>query len=642
VARRAPANLPRSFAACRPRYNLRLRRKLLTAAYWAVPSLLCLILYWPGLLAWFQQDDFVWLNLPNQAHGWDGLLRTLFQPTVQGTWRPLSERVFFLLFGTLFGADALPYRIWVFLTQFANLVLLASVTTRLTRSRAAGFWAAILWVANSKLATVMSWTCEYILVLCAFFLLLALRFFLRYVETGERRFYIWTWAAFLTGFLAMESNVIFPLLVGSYTLLCARKYFKATLPFFAASAAYAVLHLVFAPNHGTGPYTIHIDGAIPATIWTYWRRTFEPVNLRYLTPFSPVAGTLQMAGCTAGLLAFTIYRAWRKQWLPLVLFAWYFIALGPVIPLRDHITDYYLTLPAMCLAILGAYALVSAWGRGAALKALSAVLVAAFLVQSLPVARRTADWYRRRAESQEALVMGVARAHELHPGKVILLDGVSDDLFWGAISQRPFLFLRIPDVYLAPGSEARISAHPELDDVSKFVLPAGEARRGLDAGDIVVYRAGQGPLKNITHRYEAPPEAASAEPRRIDMADPLVAGRLGPTWYPRESGFRWMPRTASVRLPGPRSAAEKLYVTAICPAAQLEKGPLEMTVTVNGVRLHPVRFTKGNVETTFAFALPPETVGKSEIGIAVEVSRTVRVGADRRDLGLAFGRFEIK
>jgi hypothetical protein len=26
----------------------------------------------------------------------------------------------------------------------------------------------------------------------------------------------------------------------------------------------------------------------------------------------------------------------------------------------------------------------------------------------------------------------------------------------------------------------------------------------------------------------------------------------------------------------------------------------------------------------------------------VEVSRTVRVGADTRDLGLAFGRFEIK
>src|ERR1035438_10514577 len=117
----------------------------------------------------------------------------LFQPTVQGTWRPLSERAFFLAFGALFESDALPYRVWVFLTMFANLVsdalpyrvwvfltmfanlaLLQSIAARMTRSRAAGFCAAILWVVNSKLATPMSWTCEYIQIACGFFLLLAL------------------------------------------------------------------------------------------------------------------------------------------------------------------------------------------------------------------------------------------------------------------------------------------------------------------------------------------------------------------------------------------------------------------------------------------------------------------------------------
>ena len=602
------------------------------------------MLYWPGLLAWFQQDDFVWLNLPNQAHGWHGLLRTLFAPTVQGTWRPLSERVFFLTFGWMFGADALPYRIWVFLTQFANLMLLASITRRLTGSRAAGFWAAILWVANSKLATVMSWSCEYILVLCGFFLLLAVHFFLRYVETSERRYYLWTWAAFLCGFLAMETNVVFPLLIGSYTLLCARKYFRTTLPFFAASAAYAMLHIILAPNHGTVPYAMHIDGAIPATVWTYWRRTFEPVNLRYLTPFSPVAGTLQMAACSVALLGFTLYQARRRQWLALVLLAWYGITLGPVIPLRDHITDYYLTLPAMCLAMLAGYALASAWRvdlpRKATPRVLSVVLAAAFLVQSLPVAWRSADWYRQRSETQRRLVMAVARAHDLHPGKVILLDDVSDDLFWGAISQRPFLFLRIPDVYLTPGSETRITPHDELDDVSKFVLPADETDRGLDDDNIVVYRAGQVPLKNITHKFEVP--AQSFGPPRIEMADPLVAPRLGPTWYPRENGIRWMPRTASVRMRGPRTAGQKLYMTAICPSEQLKQGPLEMTVTVDGARLAPVQFTRGNVDTTFAFALPAEAVGKSDIDITVELSRTARIGVDPRDLGLAFGRFEIR
>jgi len=631
------------FAHFAPRYNRPLRRKLVTAAYWAVPSILCLILYWPGLLAWFQQDDFVWLNLTNQAHGWDGWLRTLFEPTQQGTWRPLSERAFFLAFGAMFGSDALPYRIWVFLTMFANLALLQSITARMTRWRAAGFCAAILWLVNGKLATVMSWTCEYILVACGFFLLLALHFFLRYIETGERRYYIWTWAVFLTGFLAMETNIVFPALAASYALLCARRYFRRTLPFFAASAVYGILHLVFAPNQGTIPYTMHFDSAIPATLWTYWRRSFEPIGLRHLSPFAPVVGGLLMAACTLALLAFTVWQARRKQWLALVLFAWYLITLGPVVPLRDHITDYYLTLPAMCLAMLGGYALVWAWRQGAVWKAVSAVLVAGFVAQHAPVGRRIAEWYRERGEAQRALVLGVARAHELHPDKVILLDGVDDELFWGAIAQRPFLFLRIPDVYLTPGSEAAISPHPELDDVSKFVLPADEARSGLQRGQVVVYRAGAGPLLNITKQYVPPAGAAAASaPLRVDVSDPLATDYLGPGWYPVESGIRWMGRTASLRMPGPRTAGQRLYATAICPAAQLKSGPLPMTVAVDGVRLPPAPFTKGDGWSTFDFALPPESVGNGEINIAVEVSRTVRIGADRRDLGLAFGHFDIK
>jgi len=619
-----------------------LSRRFLAAACWAVPPLLCLALYWPGLLAWFQQDDFAWLNLPNQAHGWGGLLRALFAPTVHGTWRPLSERAFFLGFGALFGADALPYRIWVFLTQFANLALLASLTTRLTKSRAAGLWAAILWIANSKLATVMSWTCEYILVACAFFLLLALHLFVRYTETGERRFYLWMWAAFLTGFLAMETNLVFPLLAGSYALLCARKYFRPTLPCFAVSAAYGILHLLLAPNRGTQVYALHLDAAIPATFFTYWRRTFEPADVTYLTHLPALAATLEMAAATVALLAFTIYQARRRQWLALVFLAWYAFTLAPVLPLRDHIMDYYLTLPAMCLAMLAAHALVSAWRAGTAWRALSAALAAGFLLLSLPVAWSATDWYRRRSSEQQTLVMGVAHAHELHPGKLILLDGIDDEVFRSTISQRPFLFLNITDVYLTPGSEARITPEPGVD-ISKFVLSAEDTRRRLKNHEAVVYRAGKGPLKNITRQYLPPQDAEHASGQTsLDMGSPLVEDRLGPSWYERDAGFRWMPRTAKVHISGPRAAGAKLYLTGFCPITQLSKGPLGLTVTVDGIRLAPARFTKADTETTFAFDLPAETAGKSDLDITLEVSRTVRIGADRRDLGIAVSRLEIR
>jgi hypothetical protein len=129
---------------------------------------------------------------------------------------------------------------------------------------------------------------------------------------------------------------------------------------------------------------------------------------------------------------------------------------------------------------------------------------------------------------------------------------------------------------------------------------------------------------------------------RVDLGDPLVTERLGPGWYQPEPGIRWMGRTASLRMPGPRTANQRLYVTAICPAAQLENGALEVTVSVDGVRLPPARFTRGNPESTLVFGLPPQAVGKSEILIALEVSRTVRIGADQRELGLAVRQIEIK
>ena len=158
----------------------------------------------------------------------------------------------------------------------------------------------------------------------------------------------------------------------------------------------------------------------------------------------------------------------------------------------------------MALAMLGAYALVSAWRSSAAWKAVSVVLVLAYLALSMPMARLSAEWFRERSVAVKTLVMGVARAHELHPGKTILLDGIGDELFWGAIVHRPFLFIRVPDVYLAPGSEASITSHPDLGNISQYILPAAETRRGLASKQIVVYRAGEGPLRNITTRCQVP------------------------------------------------------------------------------------------------------------------------------------------
>ena len=99
------------------------------------------VLYWGGLTAWFQRDDFAMLSLRTLLANSRSLSWVLFAPVAQGTIRTLSER-----------------RAAAFLTFAAALVLLQEVCTKLTGSRAAGFWAAIFWLVNGALAIPLSWT----------------------------------------------------------------------------------------------------------------------------------------------------------------------------------------------------------------------------------------------------------------------------------------------------------------------------------------------------------------------------------------------------------------------------------------------------------------------------------------------------
>ena len=130
---------------------------LASVAYWAIPSLLCLALHWRGFTAWFRGDDFAWLGTGIYIQNFHDFVVAIFAPQAQGTIRPLSERLFFLVGFSLFGLDALPFKVVVFVTQFANLALVAWIGARLTGLRWAGFFAAIFWVLNASAILPLGW-----------------------------------------------------------------------------------------------------------------------------------------------------------------------------------------------------------------------------------------------------------------------------------------------------------------------------------------------------------------------------------------------------------------------------------------------------------------------------------------------------
>ncbi len=613
------------------------------AAWWLAPPLLCLLLYWRGFTAWFRADDFAWLGVGLYIRNFHDFLSAMFSPQAQGTIRPWSERAFFMAGFGLFGLDPLPFRIVIFATQFANLALVAWIGARITGLRAAGFWAAIFWVLNSSQIEPLGWTCVYNQVMCGFFLLLALHFLIKYVETGRERYNIYQWIAFLLGFGALELNLVYPAVAAGYTLLCipaplARKYFLRTLPMFGVSLVYVALHIAVAPLKA-GYYGMHFTGAMFRTLAKYWTWSIGPTFME--TPILVPTWLLPagVAVVSVALLGFLAARLRAGARAALFFLVWYLATIAPVLPLRDHQTEYYVFLPVIGLCWLGGWGVAEAWrsGTNAAAAATALAVLYAFLV--VPEAVATTNWNYRITMRVRNLVEGVAQAHELYPARSIMLDGIDSDLFWNGILDRPFRLFGVEHVYLAPGSERRIEAHPDLGNINDYILPGYLTARALERDELVVYDARGPRLRNITTAYAAMPRETRL-PQRVDAASPLTSYLLGPEWYPSDGDHRWIARRATLRLGGPSAAGQKLYLTGQCPDEQLRNGPLPVAVAVDGSPLQPANIQDPVFE--LAFALPDSLAGKPEMHVSVEVGRTFRPASDPRDLGVVFGVFEVK
>jgi hypothetical protein len=271
-------------------------------------------------------------------------------------------------------------------------------------------------------------------------------------------------------------------------------------------------------------------------------------------------------------------------------------------------------------------------------------MAALYLSTAVPVSRHAVHWALNRSLEARHLLLSVGHAQALHPGKIILLDGVSSELFWSAVADKPFPLVGAQEVYLAPGSEDHIRPSPGVLDVADHVIATGPMFQGLAENRLVVYRVGDGPLRNVTKSFTAlararwMPELA----RRVDVGQRLLSGQLGEGWYPIEGGYRWMGRTAIVRLPGPGSGNERLYVTGYASAETVSSGPVALSLYVDGAPFSNVEVSEPDARFDFSFPLPDALVGRPSVEVGLAVDRTFSPGGDPRQLGLAFGVISIR
>jgi hypothetical protein len=347
-----------------------------------------------------------------------------------------------------------------------------------------------------------------------------------------------------------------------------------------------------------------------------------------------------------GLAAFLVRRLLRRDWIPLVFLSWFLILLVPVLPLKDHVTSYYLTLPLIGTSMLGAYAVALAWKGPYYERGLAAALAVLYLANAVPVTRQMLRLRYERSEQARTLVGGVVTARELHPGKTILLTGVDNTLYWNAIHDGPFEALGIPDVYLAPGSERVIQPQPGDTNPSEHVLPAATVRRALANNAIEVYQAGGPRLKNITSRYaKAARSLEAGQPRRVDAGVAVQDEQFGSDWYTRSESFRWMPKRASLTIAGPLTPGERLYIRGGCVPEETRGGPLHLSVSANGAVLGTSEIRDCAQPVEFDYAFPPNLVGQPSVTVVLELDRTYRMpppAEDTREFGLYFGTFEVR
>jgi len=585
------------------------------------------VLYKHCLSAWFQQDDFAWLALRMRVHNAGDLIWALFSPFAQGTIRPLSERAFFLAFSFWFGLNALPYRLLVYITCLGDIALLSAIAYRLTKSHISALAAPVFWISSCALVSPLMWTAAYNEVLCSFTFLMGFLALIFYTETGDWRYYAALWLAAVLSFGVLEVAVMFPAIAVLYAILCGRKYMKPVAWLLVLSVAFAVLRSLI-HTQPRGDYYKMYFGAALETLWAYLRRAF-------------VAGGPDFVALVlaATLLAFVVIEMRRRNFVPLFLAGWFLLTVAVFLPFKNHITDYYLTVPVVGLALLAACAVSRAWAAGWKFATVAALLSAIYFAFQVPETRKNANEIWERSRVVKRFVTSVLALHDANPGKAIVLEGVDDPLFWNGVFDHPFAAVGIHDVYLTPDTVSKIQPYPDLGNVADYTISAFELKSGLAANRIAVYRVQGAVLQDVTRHY-AQANLYGDVPTRIDLGHPLMESLLGPTWYPSEGDYRWMPKEASVRLGVPASGTGEVRIDAVCNPLQVTPKPLQVSIAVDGKTSEPVEIRDCEHIPPLRFPLQV-AAGQREVQVTVIVDHTVRVGQDQRDLGLAVRSIEV-
>jgi hypothetical protein len=417
-------------------------------------ALVGVLVFQAGLAAWFQLDDFMWLSIARAAstRGW---WATLLTNTVHGTWRPLTEPLFFTILWKSFQLNALPYRLVAFATFVADVVLVGLTASRFGAADLEALLAAAVFAVAPQLVMPMSWTCSYNQLFAVAILTSALLVWRAYTHAGRARRYALVVALQVIGVLASETCVVFPVLAALFVVMYLdrsrwRLMFLRVAPLAAIAAAWSAIHLLHAHPAQAGPYRLELGVATLRALAQYWRWTVLP-PLRWDGQAWPAI----VAALSAVLLCGFIARQ-RNERRVIFFAAVYLVLLAPALLLPDHVTDYLLTTPLVGFALLLAAFATTLWRTGRPGRVAAALLMVSHLSVSAWASQLGSRWWSGHRAAIEPVIVGVAALREHSPRVPIRLYDLDQDFLQFGAAADPFRFLGLEPtcVETPPGTAA--------------------------------------------------------------------------------------------------------------------------------------------------------------------------------------------
>ena len=327
------------------------------------------IVYNNSLQGQFLWDDYFQVKENAFITNWQNLPKIFSQNMAAGFgynspyFRPLQTFTYMIDY-SLWGLREQGYHITNTIIHILVAFCIYWLINLICRNNLASFLASLFFIVHPAYTEAVAFISDRADIQAALFLLLSLIFYLKYLSSRKKQYYLLVLLSFVFALLSKENSCVFPLLVLLYHFAFSKKIeWKYFFGLAGIAGSYVILRLtIFNFSYYALPSWGDLLKRIPAffaAVVDYLRILFIPSHLhaeysyRTFSFFEPKVLTGVLITI---LLLYYAFRKRRSDNLAFFSVYWFFIALLPVsniYPISDsYMAERWLYLPSLGLIIL--------------------------------------------------------------------------------------------------------------------------------------------------------------------------------------------------------------------------------------------------------------------------------------------------